>query len=267
MNDYSKMINVKHITKKSSQIDKYFNTNSVIIFFDNPFSEKERFLFFIMEEEKKTTKIKPTILGYSHGSCGTMRSRNGDFEFLNDSSLQDSLSNQFGLYITQELEHCKDGEIEHLNHMIIAFANFLIKKYMDKQFFKFQSRSGLDKYQIEKIELFITRNLDNDISIKDLAGLLQLSVSHFIRAFKSTTSITPYQYLLKCKMEKAKQQLVKSNSSIIQAALESGFENPSHFAQVFKNQYGLTPTQYRKQNEQINCLQKTNNMSMTYATA
>jgi len=160
--------------------------------------------------------------------------------------LDDTLSNQLAIYIMQELDSNQWSETQHLECMILAFANYLNKKYINHFAHKNDDRVYLSYYKMKKIDEYIRINIDKNISTLDLSILADLSVSHFIRMFKKTTSYTPYQYIKKVKMEKAKDLLLETKSSIIQVALESGFENPSHFAQVFKNLFGFTPMAYRK---------------------
>ena len=88
-------------------------------------------------------------------------------------------------------------------------------------------------------ELLQERDILNS-SLKQLADINGLSVGYFIRAFKKSCGLTPHQYQLVCKMERARNQIL-DNKSITEVALANGFVDQSHFHKTFKRFYGFTP--------------------------
>ncbi|NLK38070.1 MAG: helix-turn-helix transcriptional regulator [Epulopiscium sp.] len=86
-----------------------------------------------------------------------------------------------------------------------------------------------------------------NISINDICNLIYLSPCHFKRVFKDCTGQTPYQYLMKIRLEKAKEILKEKESSMEEVARLCGFVNTGHFATVFKRNIGMSPSEYRKQ--------------------
>jgi transcriptional regulator GlxA family with amidase domain len=93
---------------------------------------------------------------------------------------------------------------------------------------------------------YIDANLDGGLSLVDIAKLVQLNVDYFIRAFRQTTGITPYRYVLLRRVERAKALLRESRCSMVEIALLSGFENQSNFNRAFKGMTGLTPGQFKR---------------------
>jgi PAS domain S-box-containing protein len=85
------------------------------------------------------------------------------------------------------------------------------------------------------------------ISVPQLATLAHLSVSQFERRFKSLFQVTPLQYLIRLRLNKACQMLVTSTTKIIEVALQCGFYDHSHFIRQFTAAFGLSPTAYRQQ--------------------
>jgi transcriptional regulator GlxA family with amidase domain len=75
-----------------------------------------------------------------------------------------------------------------------------------------------------------------------------LSQFHFIRAFKHSVGISPYQYVLSERISVAKEMLSKRDLSIAGVALAVGFSNASQLNRVFKKVIGVTPTVYRREN-------------------
>ena len=105
---------------------------------------------------------------------------------------------------------------------------------------------GLTPRQVAMVHGLITNQQDTFLPVKALADYLELSPYHFSRMFKKSTGFSPYQYMLKLKMQKALELILTSSESVIQVGLATGFENPGHFSKVFKKFHGATPRQIRK---------------------
>jgi AraC-like DNA-binding protein len=86
-------------------------------------------------------------------------------------------------------------------------------------------------------------NLENILKLDDICKELNLSKFQFIRLFKAHTGITPYQYFLNCKIERAKQ-LIERNGDIYSAVTECGFVDLTHLNKHFKSVYGTTAFEY-----------------------
>ena len=91
----------------------------------------------------------------------------------------------------------------------------------------------------------IENNLYTNLSISELAHLCSMSLSTFKRKFKATFSESPKQYLLKKKMEKARQLLQIKENRIIDVAFDCGFDSLSAFNRNFKTYFGQPPSVFR----------------------
>jgi AraC family transcriptional regulator len=69
--------------------------------------------------------------------------------------------------------------------------------------------------------------------------------AYFIRLFKQSTGLTPYQYVLQQRIERAKQLLRQGNRAIADVALECGFTSQSNFTRAFRRATGMTPKAYQ----------------------
>ena len=87
--------------------------------------------------------------------------------------------------------------------------------------------------------------LAEPLAVEALAEVAGSSVPVFVRAFKAHTGLTPYQYLLRERIARAKELLVATRRSVSEIALDTGFATPSHFAAAFQRRVGVTPTAYR----------------------
>jgi AraC-like DNA-binding protein len=101
-------------------------------------------------------------------------------------------------------------------------------------------------YSIREIVNYINNHLEKKIEIDELVALTKWKKHHFLRIFTKYMKITPYQYILFRKIEKAKILLICSESTISDIAFDLGFESQSNFYQAFKKIAKLTPEHYRK---------------------
>lgn len=108
-----------------------------------------------------------------------------------------------------------------------------------------QYEGGLGDCKLLQVTRYIDDVLDQDIKLADLAQLAEMSQSHFSRLFKQSMGVSPYQYLLQQRIERAKQLLKKTNQSLIEIALACGFDSHSHFTRQFRQSTGITPKAYR----------------------
>ncbi|MEM8807822.1 MAG: AraC family transcriptional regulator [Cyanobacteria bacterium P01_G01_bin.38] len=104
---------------------------------------------------------------------------------------------------------------------------------------------GLPQRQLIRVLEYIEAYLDQDIKLASLAQLLDMSQFHFSHLFKQSMGISPYQYLLQQRVERAKQLLKQTDQSILQIALECGFSSHSHLSKQFRQLTGMTPKVYR----------------------
>ena len=100
-----------------------------------------------------------------------------------------------------------------------------------------------DNALIRKAKDMLHANLENVLKLDEICNELNLSKYKFIRLFKTHTGISPYQYYLNCKIERAKQ-LIEKNKDIYSAVAECGFVDLTHLNKHFKSVYGTTAFEY-----------------------
>jgi len=100
-----------------------------------------------------------------------------------------------------------------------------------------------DNHLTRKAKDMIHCNLENVLRLDDICKELGISKFQFIRMFKAGTGISPYQYFLNCKVERAKQ-LIEKNKDVYSAVAECGFVDLTHLNKHFKCIYGITAFEY-----------------------
>ena len=105
---------------------------------------------------------------------------------------------------------------------------------------------GLSGYKLKRVQEFVDANLEEDLSLAELAEVADLSQFHFARAFRRSTGQTPQQYLMQQRIERAKQLLSKDDLPIVEISLRTGFKNQSHFTTLFRKFTKFTPKLWRE---------------------
>ena len=109
--------------------------------------------------------------------------------------------------------------------------------------------AGLSNSQLRRLEEYVDVNLDKELHLENLSGIVGLSVSHFSRQFKSTSGKTPHQFVLQRRLERAKRLLGNTNVPIAEVAIECGFSHQEHLTHTFKRQFSTTPAGFRRQKQ------------------
>jgi AraC family transcriptional regulator len=113
---------------------------------------------------------------------------------------------------------------------------------------KIQSYSGgLSSHQLKRTIEYINYNLSFDLSLNTLAAMLGMSPYYFERLFKQSVGSTPHQYILRCRIDRAKQLLQTTQQPIMEIACQVGCKNHSHFSKLFRQLTGMSPKAYRNQ--------------------
>jgi len=101
-------------------------------------------------------------------------------------------------------------------------------------------------FRIKNAINYINENIGSRIEISEVAACTKWKTEHFIRIFTKHTGITPYQYILRRKIEKAMAYLEETTLSSGDIAFELGFESYGNFNIAFKKATGMTADAYRK---------------------
>jgi len=111
-------------------------------------------------------------------------------------------------------------------------------------------RRGLESWQKLRTEEMLRAHLEGNITIKELAAACSLSASHFGRCFRLSFGISVHQRLIQLRIEHAKQILLRSDKTLVEIALLSGFCDQAAFSRTFTRIEHMTPSRWRRLNNQ-----------------
>ncbi|MDB5121816.1 MAG: transcriptional regulator, AraC family [Sphingobacteriales bacterium] len=123
-----------------------------------------------------------------------------------------------------------------LYHLLASFI------YSEKHIL---TENGGQKDIITESIINMKSNLDKKLTVEDMAGLLNLSSSHFSNVFRKNTGMPPIDYFINLKMQRACQLLYANESRIKAIAMQLGYDDPYYFSRIFKKYMGSSPGKYK----------------------
>jgi transcriptional regulator GlxA family with amidase domain len=108
--------------------------------------------------------------------------------------------------------------------------------------------SGLAPWQLLRVRQHVEATLSDVIRVATLAQITRLSASHFTRAFKVSSGITPAAYVVSRRLERAKTMMLDTAEPLCRISLDCGFTDQSHLSRAFRRQVGQSPSLWRRWN-------------------
>ena len=153
----------------------------------------------------------------------------------------DPLVHGIGLSLKAELESGNLGGQLYADTLCTTLFVHLLRHYTAQETIVPAEAGGLPRYQLRQVIEYVDAHLDQDLTLADLAAIAQLSPNYFTRLFKQSTRLTPHQYVIQQRVERAKRLLREGKLAIADIALEVGFAHQSHLNRHFKRWVGMTP--------------------------
>ena len=158
--------------------------------------------------------------------------------------------------------HVRDPRIEHIGWAVkaelespeplgrlygdslgIALASHLLRAYIRSNAPRWDSR--LSRRRVQRVVNYIHENLAHELSLAELAQLVDMSPSHFKVVFKQSLGLPVHQYVIRSRVEYASELITRDKLSLSQVALQAGFANQSHMARCMRRLTGATPNSLR----------------------
>jgi AraC-like DNA-binding protein len=133
-----------------------------------------------------------------------------------------------------------------LESIALAFHAHVVHRYGDGLGSEASLRGGLAPWQFRRASAFIDAHLDSECSLSALAKECRLSASHFARAFRQSTGMPPHRWVMRRRVERAKELLLEGELDLVQIALSCGFSDQSHFIRNFGRSEGHSPGKWRR---------------------
>lgn len=169
-----------------------------------------------------------------------------NFEFTEVYKTEDALIQQIGLTLLEEAKSETPAGRLYADSLIQTLTLHLLKNYTTANAASENMHGGLSGYKLRRVKEFIDANLEEDLSLAEIAAVADLSQYHFARAFRKSTGQTPQQYVMQRRIERAKELLAKDDLPIVEISLRTGFKNQSHFTTLFHKFTKLTPKMWRE---------------------
>ncbi len=168
------------------------------------------------------------------------------FELAEDFAGADPLIQQIGYALLKESQAENPSGSLYGDSLAQSLTLHLLKNYSTAKSPAENLNGGLAGYKLARVTDFINDKLEEDLTLAELASVAGLSRFHFARAFRRTTGLTPLQYLMKQRIERAKELLKNRELPLVEISFRTGFKNQSHFTTLFRKFTSLTPKAWRE---------------------
>jgi AraC family transcriptional regulator len=158
--------------------------------------------------------------------------------------IKDPLLSQLARTLTDVADNDKEGCFaEQIVGMLIERIRGLRAEHAATA--RISRKTTLPNWRLQRVDNFVKSRLSESVTLSDMANAAGLSPMHFAAQFRAATGYRPHQYLLLCRMERAKELMADVSRSMLDIALDVGFHTQAHFSTVFKRMTGKTPGAYR----------------------
>lgn len=147
-------------------------------------------------------------------------------------------------------KYCQFVDPMFAEERLITIITTLLERYSEQIQVSRKLPKGLSSEQRKVLKSYIYDKLSDKITLDDLATSLNMSTYHFARIFKLSFGDSPANYIIRTRIDKAKD-LLKSKKGLTEIAFECGFSHHSHFNNYFKKLIGITPAKYRSISQSI----------------
>ena len=133
----------------------------------------------------------------------------------------------------------------YAEHLLQALMGRLIARGYSRAA-KFTAHERLPPRRLIRLLDRIHADPTTEFDLPTLASETGYSTRHFLRTFRATMGISPYRYVLRLRLERARQLMQKRALTLLEIAVDSGFSSHAHLSTAFRQEFGLSPSEYRQ---------------------
>ena len=160
--------------------------------------------------------------------------------------LRDPVIEHIGWAIKADLDSGSTGGRLLRESLGTALATRLLQRHNGRSLPMRDVQGGMSGWKLKQVISYIEDNLESELSLAEIASVAGISVSHLKTLFRHSTGSPVHQYVLRRRVERAKQLLQDRSLSIAQVAFATGFAHQSHLARHMRKILGTTPAVVRK---------------------
>ncbi|TPQ34253.1 AraC family transcriptional regulator [Bradyrhizobium guangdongense] len=163
----------------------------------------------------------------------------------------DTVVRHLGSSLLQALHRPDEANQLFVDHAMLAVTAHVAQAYGGLRCGTEPARGGLAPWQVKRACDKLESDLGGKFSLEQIAAEFDLSVGHFSRAFRASTGLPPHQWLLRQRVNTAKQLMRVRELPLSEIAISAGFANQSHFTRVFSNVVGVSPAAWRRDTQGV----------------
>lgn len=154
---------------------------------------------------------------------------------------------QHHMVLTLQTALTARSRVEHLyaETLVEALLSHFLRRYADAQPSLYEATGGITAYRLQRVLTYIHDHLAQELSLTTLAGVAQMSLTHFAHLFKHALGLPPHQYVVRCRMQHAMRLLVETTLPLCEIGARVGYADQSHFTALFRKHVSLPPLAYR----------------------
>ena len=200
----------------------------------------------------RVTRSGPTnqtmLVMAPHFLCRTLdeTAHLADVELITHWNLRDRHIASLMLALHADLEDGSPAGPLYNESLGVALACYLVRRYSVRAPREPKYKGGMPAVRLNRVLDFMQQNYGRETRLWELAQLAEMSPHYFCELFKKSTGLSPHQYSIRCRIDRAKIYLRSRQFAIRQVAKSTGFADQSHFTKVFRRIVGVTPTQFRR---------------------
>lgn len=188
------------------------------------------------EEEMLMIGLDPTLFAYAIDDAAL-----GSTRLVPQFLTPDPLVYQLGLALRTLLQQDPRGSRLYAETTAAMLSVHLLKNYGEQKLEFREYSDGLPRSTLRQVIEYIDANLNHELGLAELAAIAHLSPHYFTRLFKRSTGLTPHQFVIRCRVKRAKTLLLSGQDSIAAIAQQVGFASQAHLTVHVKRLLGVTP--------------------------